>query len=192
VFPCASKRWCHRRELQISAELLSRFESTYSSVQSTQKPMNLAHLFISVERNLPLQSETCGVHDIRVHIMIRPWKISTTKTHFPQLSTAHRYPDCPTSASLYSSVEATPNAWRARANTAKESETHITNVGWLKELREGKKGKNECYSDIVRYCYIEKRATADVERPLHWGNEEGALDYRQSLQMHITIARALP
>jgi hypothetical protein len=26
----------------------------------------------------------------------------------------------------------------------------------LKDLREGKKGKSECYSDIVRYCYIEK------------------------------------
>jgi len=156
VFPRTSNRWCHRREEQIPAELLSRFESTYNSVQSTQKPMNLAHLFISVERNLPLQPETCGVHDIRVHIMIRPWKISTAITYFPQLSTAHRYPDCPTSASLYSSVEATPNAWRTRANTAKESESRITNVGWLKDLREGQKGKSECYSDIARYCYIEK------------------------------------
>jgi hypothetical protein len=86
--------------------------------------------------------------------MIRSGKISTTNTTaLRALRTAHRYPDCPTSASRYSSVEATPNAWPIKAKTAKEMvmESRITNVGGLKGRREGKKGKNECYSDMIRY-----------------------------------------
>jgi hypothetical protein len=83
--------------------------------------------------------------------MIRPGKISTTNTtSFRAVGTAHRYPDCPISASRYSSVEATPNAWLIKAKTAKEMESRITNVGGLKDRREGKKGKNECHSNIVR------------------------------------------
>ena len=52
---------------------------------------------------------------------------------------AHRYPDCPISASLYSSVEATANAWPIKAKTGREMENRITNVGRLKDLeRESK------------------------------------------------------
>jgi hypothetical protein len=44
------------------------------------------------------------------------------------------------SASLYSSVEATANAWPIKAKTGREMEKRITNVGRLENLEEGKKG----------------------------------------------------
>lgn len=64
---------------------------------------------------------------------------------------AHRYPDCPTSASLYSSVEARPNVCPINARTAKGVESHIASVGGLEARREGKvrTSVGGTYPDII-------------------------------------------
>jgi len=46
----------------------------------------------------------------------------------------YKYPDCPISASLYSSVEARAKARPIQTKTVKEIESRITNVSGLETL----------------------------------------------------------